>query len=370
MTQNIVTFIGRDLKHLVESNMDAEGKTSKFWLQPCDEGEPDYQALVEEGVEYFNTTTLEKELNIDGIKISTIRCKGNDILAAYTLENMSGGIDPSLFGLQYATPHFIQLAKFAVKAQIQFSKPIPVRVANERIYEEDLLTYFPPLIFLTILPDLDDESLLVSYMRVVLFIEQDKIFVEQLRENLIELALSLPDQDHEWLFHQLYSVVRSRKIENIFLGLYRLLEFFFPLQNVLDLRAKISFTDSNLSLVRHCIDTLNWHIGHHNGAKSSINFAGVNFAEVCLDQSFVYQVDGKPRNVQEDNFKKKAMDELSKIRHDLTHQNFSFTTYNFDMMIRYSEALICYLTDAFKAYRAYSAPSPQSSGASPANPAN
>ncbi|QCI13040.1 hypothetical protein E6B08_17420 [Pseudomonas putida] len=193
-------------------------------------------------------------------------------------------------------------------------------------------------------------------MKVMLYIEQDKPFVRFLKDDIIELARALPQNHHDWLFSQLYSVVRSRKIENVFLGLYKILEFFFPLQNVLELKEKISFKESNLNLIRHCIDTLQWHIGHYKGAQSSVNFASPRFAEIGLDRTFTHKPseagNDNPRADAEKKFKIKAMDYLSNIRHDLTHQNFSYKAYETDEMLRCCQALVSYLTEAFSQYSA------------------
>ncbi|UPK88658.1 hypothetical protein [Pseudomonas sp. A2] len=356
MTQNIVTFINRDLRALVQGNLAEDGDISRFWLQPCDAEDPNYAQLSEEGLNAFTNSSLENYLDIDGVKIGTLNYNGTGTITAYSNDRLTYNLAPEDFGLENADLHFIQLAKFAATARVQFNSPIPLRVANEKIFDEDLLGYFPPILTFTVSADEVGEHPLASYVRVMLFIEQDKAFVRDLKDGIISLAKIIPKEQHDWLFNQLYSVIRSRKVENVFLGLYKILEFFFPLQNVLELKEKISFQESNLNLIRHCIETLQWHIGHYKGAQSSVNFASHRFAEIGLDRAFTHKKsedgDDNPRKEAERKFKIKAMDYLSNIRHDLTHQNFSYKSYDSDEMIRCCQALISYLTEAFSQYSA------------------
>lgn len=358
MTQNIVTFIGQKLKALIQENLGENGDIQRFWLQPCGTSEPTYLELVEEGKKVFEASTLDNYLDIDGVKTATIRDESRTLIMAYSTERLSQNLDSDDFGLVVADPHFLQLAKFAVEARVTFTQPIPLRVANEAIFNEDLLGYFPPIMCFTIPTSDAEEHPLISFVKVMLYIEQDKEFVRSLKDEFIDLARALPPDHHDWLFSQLYSVIRSRKIENVFLGLYKILEFFFPLQNVLELREKISFKDSNLSLVRHCVETLQWHIGHYKGAKSSVNFASCAFAEICLQNTFRVQRDQEDAesssSEKERKFKTKAMDLLSTVRHDLTHQNFSYRAYDNEDMLRYSAALVVYLTEAFIKYEGLS----------------
>lgn len=353
MTANIVTFIKRDLRDLVHENLSEEGDISRFWLMPCAPDDPEYKDLAELGEEIFRDTTLDDYLDIDGIRLATLRCSISTAILAYTSESYTTNLPPEEFGLEISDVHFIQRAKFAAKARVIFTRSIPLRVANEAILEADLLEYFPQIMSFKPMQNGADDCPRVAYAKVMLYIEQDKGFIRLLKDSLIELADTIPKANHEWLYNQLYSVIRSRKIENAFLGLYRILEFFFPLQNVLELREKIAFADTNLNLVRHCIDTLQWHIGHYKGAQSSVNFSGCGFAEISLNKRFSKPAESPTLEKLKDSekkFKIKAMELLSSVRHDLTHQNFNHKNYEPDEMLRYCEALISYLIEAFANY--------------------
>lgn len=261
--------------------------------------------------------------------------------------------DSLAFGLVESELHFLQRSAFLTLCDFSLPTEIPSRLLNGDTFESDIEQYFPKVIAFRVFEEAGKEHALATYSRVLLSTEPQDSPSLLFKDQLIALALLIPEENHDWLFFQLLFLIKAKRYESLYLELYKFLEFFFPIANVFNLKNDIAYTGSPLTLLESCRNQLSWNMNHNSGVRASLKYAGIKFAEILREMTFVVDMSAEreDRDKKINAFKASAMDSLAELRHSLTHQNFKRTIIDRHNLIKSIESLLSFLEDAFTAYR-------------------
>lgn len=160
---------------------------------------------------------------------------------------------------------------------------IPSRLLNGDTFESDLEQYYPTVIAYRLCEEAGQEHTLATYTRVLLSNEPQDSPSLMFKDQLIALTLLIPEENHDWLFFQLLTLIKAKRYESLYLELYKFLEFFFPIANVFNLKNDTSYTGSPLALLESCRNQLSWNMNHNSGVRASLKYAGVKFAEISKE---------------------------------------------------------------------------------------
>lgn len=351
MTINIKKLLGTDTPRWIANNLDNEDHTiipKNFWILPIAESEPAYEKMVKIGIDRLNSTKIKHILYHDSLVFKELEdeegeklCIGNKAstlpIQQRQVQEFEDFFDGEL--------HFLQIMQICTKNNLPARKPIPaIVVSSLPIFEEDIKSYLPEIYVFKLAQPQKQESIQIKSIKSLVMIEKNQDYIQKFSIHIINLAYQIPPNDHEWIFDQLLSAIRSSRLANFYLELYKIFEFFFPLDHIFKLADKINYRNSELSLLTHCRDTLNWNTNHHTGARSAIKYTTVAFAETCLSEPF------KGDSTQENQFKKRALEKLTNTRHMLTHQDFRIISISYDELVILIESLLILLQDAFAEY--------------------
>ena len=240
--------------------------------------------------------------------------------------------------------HFLQLCHLVTKYEIPAFKKIPYSlVADLPIFEDDLLPFFPKSYTLHLKDSAAHEDVWIVYLKASLLLERKHSFIFDFEGHIVEIALAVPSEGHGWIFEQLLTAVQSGRLISFYLELYKLFEFFFPLDNIFKLADRLGFANTELELLEHCRGALSWSVNHQKGARSALVYASVLFAEMCLDEQF-----SEPST--EMSFKERAAEKMTNARHALTHQDFRSVAISTEELRRLTLSLMIFLQEAFKDY--------------------
>lgn len=354
MTKNLVTFIKGPLRSWVEKNANAQGLT-KFWLIPCDKQSPEFDALCQEGERIFSSSEWSGVEQIDDSALNVLSVEGKSIYCFYAPGTQSelDAAAVSACGLDEIELHFLQKVSFLINNDIPATKSIPRQIVEGTAFEADLEEYLPTIFSFALQGNIGQEPLLVSYIRTTLSVVGDGSPGFLFRESLIELALSIPEEDHEWLHCQLIVLARIKRYDNFYLELYKFLEFFFPIANISGLKSAISYSGSALELLEKCKDQLSWNVNHNFGIRAASRYAGIAFAETLYEKTLTLtqEMTREERDKKIDSFKGRAMEAFAELRHSLTHQNFKRVDIDRAKIILSTRALLLFLIEAFGTYK-------------------
>lgn len=351
MSVNVKELLGTRVREWVISNLDGKPEIvpESFWVVPIQENDPAYDELKNGGLNRLKGTKMLKSLEHESLVFDLITDEESHKLCIGNKE-----IAPAVWDLGATTTdfveselHFLQLAHIITKNNLPARSAIPADVVNESpIFEDDLLDYFPPVCVLSLNSTAKTDTIYVAALKALLALEAKSNYVNYLHDLILNVGYSIPDDDHEWIFSQLFSAVRAQRLINFYLEIYKLFEFFFPLQNIFDLADLLKYTKSELMLLNNCRTALSWNVNHQRGARAAAKYATVAFAETCLGEAF----SGEDTLVAA--FKERAVEKLTTARHELTHQDFRAVSIQEKDLLRLTEGLLIFLRDAFTEYDA------------------
>ncbi|NBB09518.1 hypothetical protein [Pseudomonas sp. SLFW] len=318
-----------------------------FWVIPVNEDHPEFENLVAVGIETIRRTRViayretEEYLTVifadaDGKKVIVFKRDlalfGWDILGSNELT--------------VGRAHFLQVAymvgRFKIPASSLISRGL---VASSPIFEDDIVGHFPSYLTFKLEGDAIDEEEWMTFVKVGLLIELKHAFVSDFQEKIVLVAAEIPSDGHDWIFEQLMAAFQSGRLASLYLELYKIFEFFFPLDNIYKLADRLGYLPSELELLEHCRGALSWNVNHQKGARSAILYASVAFAECCLNESYDPVED-------ESLFKSRAIEKMTTARHALTHQDFKAVSIPSSTLEVYVDALLIFLKEAFRDYSA------------------
>ncbi|WP_157636899.1 hypothetical protein [Burkholderia ubonensis] len=349
MSVNVKQLFGTALRGWIARNLaDGPGTVdAKFWVVPVHPEDPEYDDLATTAIDVLNKTKLIDSLEHESLVFvlladsdGTKLCIGDKELP---ISNWDLALETDEFS--EASLNFLQRAHITTKHGFAPRKLIPYAILKDApVYEDDLLDYLPEICILKLEKDSIADGLHVICLKALIAMEGESSHVYTLREDILNVGYSIPAESHDWIFGQLYSAVRSRRLANFYLELYKLFEFFFPIDSILNLADRLGYNKSELALLEYCRGTLSWNVNHQRGARSAAAYATTAFAEVCLGETFVGDA------VQATTFKERAIERLTTTRHVLTHQDFRPAFVPEVELKQLTEGMLLFLRDAFSEY--------------------
>jgi hypothetical protein len=333
---------------------------SAFWIIPSALTDPELKNLEKRLLRRFSATKILFYKEIDEYHFRLIQegdgKNASRFLLICRVDGSSINLEEDLpFEFEIGDATFLQQIDFITNCNIPAKTSIPERIlmdavnSKESIFEADLKNYLPQIISWKV-PSSSPyygEDFAVVCVRALININKATSHLYKFSALIIELALSIPSKEHDWLYDQLYLALMSRKKEYFFLGLYQLLEFFFPIKSVSALKKRINYTGTFLELRAFCSESLGWNINHHSGARAALLLTSENFANVCLGN--VLPSDASRELIEK--HKLDAIGKISELRHLLAHQNFAARKMDEERLNEKTQALLALLTEAFDCYK-------------------
>jgi hypothetical protein len=366
MASKIGKFMRKEVYSWVQKNISSEFATSfpkkeDFWVVPMDKEEPEYQTTVDKLIARFEDTEIQKHRSIEGIGIAVLR-EGNKVIVcgAYLdgskVLSLATDVPPDL---QICEISFLQKIAVLSKLDITAVRTIDTNIWRDGpIFEADVSIYFPQMICMQLDNDAAQDPPDATTLRFLMTLEACSNNVRKFREELIEVMLSIPIAEHDWLVYQLLYAALAGRDSNFYSELYKIVEFFFPLHKVELLKNSLKYPGETLSLLELCMADLGWHVNHQLGSRLALNYASVSFAEVMLDKTFEGGASDEQRR-----FKEAAMEKITTLRHSLIHQSFRQANPSAADLQRATKALLIFLASSFTTYAKAKAPLARESAA-------
>lgn len=351
MTKNPMNFMQKQFTQWFNVHSGIAAVESVMVL-PCRREDEEYCALVRGGTDFFKNCEWRGFIHKDDYYVLNLIFDNKEFFIYWGkgFEYKKTINEPmDLFESEcHPLSHLVFYTKFNIKPYNELSK-----IMNDGyVFEEELLQMLPKLLTLNLNNDFSGEKFELKLIRVLLYIEfLDKEY-DILYEKIIELALSLPEDGHDWLYFELIRAIRSKKQDSMFLCLYKMLEFFFPLNNIFNFSNHIKFNGSILELLEYCRSQLNWNVNHNYGLRAAKDYASHNFCSFLdVNISTIDEVsDVEHRKNKIDQMKSAGLEKLAKLRHALTHQNFKELETNDDEISKSIISIIIFLTESFSEY--------------------
>ncbi|EON13778.1 hypothetical protein [Pandoraea sp. SD6-2] len=362
MSKNIKKFIQNDIfDWLVQNSSDpaqvAGLNRNDFWVQPFAKTDSKQTEEEKQLIARFESTKVTSRQEVDLWRFRIVDESG---ARQVTIANIRGFFETNeaefLFPFEIGKLTFLQRLDFIIEMGISAVRPIPNRIllsattSKEPILEADLENYLPKVEAWSIGKDdasrIEGDRILIS--KALVNLEIDNALVRQNGLEFAELAVTMPEKDHDWLFDQVYFAISCRRPEHLYLALYRIFEFFFPMKGLMSLKAQLEFTGSMLQLREYCRASLNWNVNHQYGARAAADYGGTTFAKLCLDRELAPDAD-------EDTVRKlkaDAIEKITELRHRLAHQTFDKEVITPDDLGKKIRAILSLLIESFGQYRA------------------
>lgn len=350
MSVNVKELLSTRLPDWIVANLASENVDvvpDQFWVIPIDKSDPLFEELVKNGLDRLKSTRVIGELFHESFIFIVISDQDGKKICVISSESSLSKLNLSLEGNDFIESDlsFLQFTHFVTKYRLPPVDKIPVsRVNTSPLFEDDILPYFPRIHVLKLTELAAVDRIEILALKVLLEIESETIFVKNFRDLILSVGYSIPIENHGWIFEQIFSALRSQRLVNFYLGIYKLFEFFFPLDNIFALAEKLEFVDSELILLDYCRGALSWNVNHQRGSRAAASYAPVGFAEICLNEVFI----GEENEVA--SFKARAIEKLTNSRHALTHQDFKSSDVKEKDLLTLTCGLLTFLRDAFAQY--------------------
>ncbi len=350
MTNNPVNFMTKQFTRWFNLNSGCD-EVERVIVVPCSPNDRDvFKELVRKGTFFFKNCKWGVAIHKDDYYVFQLEFDEKEFFLYWNKGFEHKNIIEENIGLIEDDCHFLSKLVFYTEFNIQPTGPLNLLEDEGYVYEEELAQILPNLLTLSLEREYTSEKLEIKVIRVLLYVELLDRKHEAIYEKIIELALSLPEKDHDWLYFELIRAIRSKKQDSMYLCLYKMLEFFFPLKNVFNFSSRISYTGSTLQLLDHCRNELNWNVNHNYGLRGAKDYASHAFcSHLGLDMSIPNEISSVDKN-KIDQFKSNGLEKLSTLRHALTHQNFKDFDVDDEEISKCIIAIIIFLTEAFAEY--------------------
>lgn len=326
-----------------------------FFVVPAAAGDPSSVELSRQLIERFSRSKILSTKAVDEYIFRLISDDDEYLLLVCRRDGFPIKIEDDLpFVYETGNAIFLQVMDFITNENVPAPETVPPRLVidavstGDALFEADLKPYLPHVVSWRVPTSnpYHGDSFEVACVRLLLNLNGAGSPVRRFSNLLVQLALVIPERNHDWLFDQLYFTLNSRKPEYLFLGLYQLLEFFFPLKGVAALKSALDYKGSYLQLRAFCSEALGWNINHHTGARAAVHLSSEAFADICLGRAL-------PGGAAADAIEKHKMDaivKISELRHTLAHQSFAARKVGDDLDVK-TEALLSLLIEAFDTYK-------------------
>jgi len=347
---NVRNLLEKDLPDWIRSNIAAINVgivAHPFWVIPVARSDPTYDALCAAGISRLISTNIAECIRHDSLDFVRFRDEEGEKLFISSSDAALPAWSPAEGYPDFSTSKlaFLQAALFVTRYKIPAARLIPAAIVNSTpVFEDDLLEYFPNSYTWAISGEAKNDSTPILTLKSLLALESNRSYVRDFGGLILDVGYAIPTNDHAWIFEQLLTAIKAQRTTNFYLELYKLFEFFFPLESVFSLADKLKYDGSEIKLLEHCRSSLSWNMNHQKGARSAISYASPDFAKACLNE------DAPDAAEQLRPFKERAIEKLTLARHALTHQDFRAVSISDAEISPLAEALLIFLRDAFAEY--------------------
>lgn len=175
---------------------------------------------------------------------------------------------------------------------------------------------------------------------------------EWLRESIEQLLICIPDDKHDWIFGEILLAAESRHLQYTYLLMYRVLEFFFPMPGINDLRKETKSKDSHLTLLGRCRNNLGWHWNHSHSARAVTKMATTDRFVKTLSKEGI---------VNQNSTREEAGLKLVDIRNELAHQGYRENPFSERKLVAATISVVQLCTEAFMEYNTWNIKNPKES---------
>lgn len=351
LTKNPMNYMTNQFTRWFNSNSGVNA-VERVIVVPCD---PDDQAtfrpLANEGRDFFQNCQWGIALQKDDYYILQLFANEKEFFIYWSKGFEYKDLTHMYTGVVEDDCHFLSHLVFYTEFNIQPSGQLNLILTGEYVFEEELRQFLPKLLTLSLEKKYTNEKPELKIIRVLLHVELLDKKHEAIHDKILELALSLPEEYHDWLYFELIRAIRAKKQDSMFLCLYKMLEFFFPLKNVFNFSERINFSGSPIQLLEHCRNELNWNVNHNYGLRAAKEYASHHFCSYLgINTSGLDIIPEDDRTKKIDQLKSDGLDKLAFLRHSLTHQNFKDSDIKEEEISKSITAIIIFLTESFKKY--------------------
>jgi hypothetical protein len=351
LTKKAMNYMENQFTRWFNSNSGVNA-VKKVMVVPCDpEDEATYWPLAIEGGDFFKNCQWGIALHKDDYYILQLFSNDREFFIYWNKGFEYKDSTHMYTGVVEDDCHFLSHLVFYTEFNIQPSGQLNLILTGEYVFEEELTQLLPKLLTLSLEKQYTNEKHELKIIRVLLHVELLDKKHEAIHDKILELALSLPEENHDWLYFELIRAIRAKKQDSMFLCLYKILEFFFPLKNVFSFSERIKFAGSPIQLLEHCRNELNWNVNHNYGLRAAKEYASHNFCSYLgIDTSGLEVLPEDERTKKIGQLKSDGLEKLALLRHSLTHQNFKDSDIKEEEISKSITAIIIFLTESFKEY--------------------
>lgn len=351
LTKNAMNYMAKQFTRWFNSNSGVNA-VKRVMVVPCDpQDETTFRPLANEGHLFFKNCQWGIALHKDDYYILQLFSNDKEFFIYWNKGFEYEDSTQMYTGVVEDECHFLSHLVFYTEFNIQPSGQLNLILTGEYVFEEELTQFLPKLLTLSLERQYTNEKPELKIIRVLLHVELLDKKHEAIYDKILELALSLPEEYHDWLYFELIRAIRAKKQDSMFLCLYKMLEFFFPLKNVFNFSERINFAGSPIQLLEHCRNELNWNVNHNYGLRAAKEYASHNFCSYLgIDTSGLDTLTVEARTKKTDQLKSDGLEKLALLRHSLTHQNFKDSDIKEEEISNSITAIIIFLTESFKEY--------------------
>ena len=280
MANRITNFMRGEIYDWVRGNVSSEfyatfPNKKDFWVIPIDGGDPQAKEITSRLLGVFDKTRVKKIRVIEDIGFAVLSVEEKTYVCGVYMDCARTLTVPTLLSpeLRQVELSFLQSMSVISKLGLSANRRIDPQVwSSSPIFEADILAYFPVIICFEIAEGSAGDPDDVAILRLLISIQSGSENVREFQDELVEVLLSMPNVDHDWLILQLFSSVMCGRESGFYSGLYRMVEFFFPLAKVGKLRDSLDYKGSTLKLLDLCMNQLGWHVNHSLGSRMALDY--------------------------------------------------------------------------------------------------
>lgn len=349
----VKNFIENQVRNWIYQGVDPELRASfpeknGFSVHPVDKSDGAYKEIVDSLCSQFLNTSVSGRRVLDGLCIIVLR-ENDKALVCGLYQNGSRSLtafqSESNTELKQIDLSFLQKILILSDLGVTATSVIDTSVwSKPPIFEKDLEAFMPKVLSFEMPDEFAKESTDSAILRFLFSLDLGSQNARELQPEIFAVLQALPLADHDWLNYQFLSALLSSKDSSFFAELYKLVEFFFPLQNVYKLKESTGFEGSALELLKRCKQDLRWSQNHNAGARSAVAYASIEFAKVMLDTPTL------AADKDEHKFKEDAMEKISNLRHVIVHQDFEHNVPNEGILRLATKSILIFLSESFIEY--------------------
>ncbi len=263
--------------HNAESeSIPAEFDSSNFWIRA---GEPGQETDAEEGreIDHFKLIRNISIAKTNSGDLVRFEVEGNPEVLIRGSSEVKESTDLLPDYITEDCPFLLSLL-YCARTSAGSSSPIPTRSiiewGREGALAADIRPYIPKIFRIKISGERStyNAKLLATLLDCEIATRASG-HMAWLHDELCALVLRVPESDHDWLYEEISSAANALHLDYVFLLIYRVFEFLFPMSGVHKLKSSANIGETHLDLLHKCQSNLNWFWKHDSSAKTVARLA-------------------------------------------------------------------------------------------------